>query len=86
MKPVDNTTKKELLPVAEMKPGDFPLGSLESRVAARALVEARSGVEKLILNVHLIHAHDGHAGRMGEHQPHLISRQEGSDCILQIWD
>jgi hypothetical protein len=37
---MDNTRKKQSLPVARasVKPGDFPLGSAESRAAARALL------------------------------------------------
>ena len=43
-----NTGEQQPLPVAEVKPGDFPLGSLESRAAARALVERKSKPKRII--------------------------------------
>ena len=45
---MNNAGKQQRLPVAEVKPGDFPLGSLESRVAARALAERKSKPKRVL--------------------------------------
>lgn len=43
-----NTGEQQPLPVAEVKPGDFPLGSLESRAAARTLAERKSKPKRVL--------------------------------------
>lgn len=45
---MNNTGKQQSLPVAEVKPGDFPLGSVESRAAARALAERKRKTKRII--------------------------------------
>jgi hypothetical protein len=46
---MNNAGKKQMLPVAEeLKPGDFPLCSVESREAARALAERKSKPKRII--------------------------------------
>lgn len=48
-----NPRKEKLLPVAGPRPNDFPLYSLESRAAARAIVE-RKGKKKRLLVVQFV--------------------------------
>jgi hypothetical protein len=47
---VNSQWKKPLLPVTNPgpRPGDFPIGSLESRAAARALVESESEMKETL--------------------------------------
>jgi hypothetical protein len=53
---VNSKERKPLLPVTNPgpRPGDFPIGSLESRAAARALVESKSKKEALRMVVEFI--------------------------------
>jgi hypothetical protein len=82
---MNNTGKVQLLPVAEVKPGDFPLGSLESRVAARALAE-RKNETKCVFSIRFMPARDGCADVVKmQNPPRLIRRAEGPDSITELW-
>jgi hypothetical protein len=43
---MDDTRKEQQLPVAEVKPGDFPLCSMESRATARAFAESKNRAKR----------------------------------------
>jgi hypothetical protein len=43
-----NTRKEQQLPLAEVKPGDFPLCSMESRATARALAERKNKAKRIM--------------------------------------
>jgi hypothetical protein len=45
---MNNTRKEQPLPGAEVKPSDFPLCSVESRAAVRALAERKSKPKRII--------------------------------------
>lgn len=83
---MNNARKMQPLPVAKVKPGDFPLGSLESRVAARAIAE-RKNDEKCVYQIQFIPVRDGRpdAEKM-QSPPRLIRRVEGADSVFEIWD
>ena len=61
------------------RPEDFPLGSLESRAAARAFAEHKSR-EKLVFrrNVTCVGHEDA--------EPILVSRSENEDCVVEMFD
>ena len=56
---MNNTGKQQQLPVAEVKPGfgvgvgDFPIGSIESRAAARMLA-SRKSAEKQVIQIRFV--------------------------------
>jgi|HubBroStandDraft_4_1064222.scaffolds.fasta_scaffold1329925_1 hypothetical protein len=77
--------KPQPLPVAEVKPGDFPLGSMESRAAARALAE-RKNEGKRILMIQFIPARVGHPDvEKMSNPPRLIRRVEVPDSVTGFW-
>jgi hypothetical protein len=45
---MDDIRKEQQLPLAEVKPGDFPLCSMESRAAARAFAESKNRAKQII--------------------------------------
>jgi hypothetical protein len=59
------------------RPGDFPLGSVESRAVARALADGKTG-EKEILRVEVVHI-----ATPASNVP-ASSRYECENCIVEI--
>ena len=85
---MNKARKEQPLPVAEVKPGDFPLGSIESRAAARALLERKNEAKHIrVLKIMFMPARDGHpdAEKM-RNPPRLIRSSEGPDSIFEFWD
>ena len=80
------TGEQQPLPVAEVKPGDFPIGSMESRAAARMLASRKREASKEVIAIKFIPARDGHpdAEKM-QNPPRLIRRSEGPDSIFEFW-
>jgi len=81
---MNNTGKQQPLPVAELKPGDFPLGSVESRAAARMLAERKVEAPKQVWSIRFVSSRDVEAGKLCK--PRLIRRVEDSDSIMELWD
>jgi hypothetical protein len=81
---MNNTEKQHSLPVAEMKPGDFPVGSIESRAAARMLAERKKAAVKQVLRIQFVSSCDVQSGKLCK--PRLIRRTEGVDVITEFWD
>ena len=82
---MNNTGKQQPLPVAELRPGDFPLGSVESRAVARALAE-RKNEAKRVFKIQFMPARDGcpDVEKM-RNPPRLIRRCEGPDSTFEFW-
>jgi hypothetical protein len=82
---MNNNGIQRCCPQKEWSPGDFPLGSVESRAEARALAE-RKNEAKLVFKIQFVPARDGcpDAERM-RNPPRLIRRCEGSDSTLEFW-
>jgi len=81
---MNNTGERPLLRVAETKPGDFPLGSMESRAAARMLAERKVEAPKQVWNIQFVSSRDVQAGKLCK--PRLIRRVEDSDSVMELWD
>ena len=81
---MNKTEKRHPLPVAEMKPGDFPVGSIESRAAARMLAERKKAVVKQVRRIQFVSSRDVQSGKLCKLR--LIRRTEGVDVITEFWD
>jgi len=73
--------KQKLLATSQaLGPGDFPIGSVESRAAMRAMIE-RKGEEKPLMKIVLERiGGDSNAAGVPE-----IVRSESSDCVTEFW-
>lgn len=65
---------------ATPKPGDFPLGSIESRAAARALGACRTETE--VFRVRIVHI--GHNGKDPLPLPQFIKWDGGATEIIHV--
>lgn len=83
-KTINNTGKLHPLPVAEMKPGDFPVGSIESRAAARLLAERKKAAVKPVRRIQFVSSCDVQSGKLCK--PRLIRCTEGAHEITEFWD
>jgi len=76
---MNNTRDKSGLPatVSISQPGDFPLGSVESRAAMRAMIEHK-GENKKLVRVTLERIGGG------TDAPTSIKRIDGPDCVVVL--
>jgi hypothetical protein len=81
---MNKSEKEQSLPVAELKPGDFPVGSIESRAAARMLAERKKAAVKQVLRIQFVSSRDVQSGKLCN--PRLIRREEGTHVITEFWD
>ena len=81
---MDNPAKGPFLPVTNSgpKPGDFPIGSVESRAAARALAEHKTEVKK-VLRVEVEHMWERGPGKLPPELP-PDTRHESETGIVEI--
>jgi hypothetical protein len=81
---VNNPSKEPLLLVTNSgpKPGDFPIGSVESRAAARGLAEHKTEVKK-VLRVDIEHMWERGPGKLPPELP-ADTRYETETCIVEI--
>ena len=66
------------------RPENFPLGSLESMVAARALSEGKKAATKPVWRIQFVSHRDVQAGKLCN--PRLIRRCEIMGSITELWD
>jgi len=84
-KTMNNTEKQQPLPVAEVKPGDFPLVSIESRAEARMIAEKIANRHKLVRRIVFVPTGLDEAKRKSLAGACCFRRVEGADEITEFW-
>lgn len=82
---MNNTRKQQPLPVAEVKPGDFSLGSVESRAAARMIAEKIANRHKLVRRIVFVPIGLDEAKRESLAGASCFRRVEGADETTEFW-